>query len=580
MPLGSHMVDYMELYDHQLEARDHCARVECDFERMWQSVEPAMGDRGYRRLESTPLSEKVRDLYIQRYLDPFGYQQERRNVLARLIIDASCEEAEDGSLDGIPEGSPSSAPGSEPTVAAHFSLLTPVMAELDEALVEARLPETVEAANLYKPFYYEFDALISPDDADSLEALENLKSELAFNGNVSDWFPAKLADIEDNLPSNTGPNDPGPANNHNAASGTPSNTEPSLESSNAKRFLKGTLTYIGSLPTMREAYIIWETNVQLNPKLIPKAIPTFKKRTRLLEAQAIFSYVMSDEKDGYTATVLDVGQASCSYLIGKGKNRYRGGIFLDLGLPTASNAPKPGRDQDALEDNMERIIGWKPRAALLSHWHEDHVKAAFILDPANTFLRKATYRQMVWIAPVEDVALQSIRRLVYYLEKHCRTCWIDHTFDGGTISSYSGKSLLGKGRGTRKLTVKDPNVNGLIYLICSTVFPGDCMYRNWPKGLHGTSKRIANLIIPHHGAKLKRTDTSALDNIGFTVGKGAGSSGGRSQPPTGYVSYGTGNRYGHPDSAHLKELENRGFSKLLQRTACVGSKPYYFRFEC
>lgn len=484
------MPDYIDMYADSDRARAYFAQVERSIERMLpdkpDDERPADGIQNGGQASGKPLAEEVHNLYVKRYLDSWGYREGRREVLARLAFDSY--EPEDDSWKGDLRDSEAVSRS------VRLSLLTPVMAELDDALVETQLPEAVEKANLYKPYYYEFDAVIDPGDTDSLNAIDDLKSNLAFEGPLSNWFPAKLTEIE---------GDQSPATDPETAD---ADVPPLDADDKPRRFLDGTLTFIGSLPTLYKARLSWEAKLTLDPALTPKPIPTFKTIAQLSDIQSALSDVLGDDSTGYRAYVLDVGQASCSYLIGKGGNVYRGGIFVDLGLPTIGNQPASKRDQNALDKNMTRIIGWKPRAALISHWHEDHVKAAFILDPANTFLRK----NMRWIAPVENINSQSIKRLILYLERHCRVCWIDHTFDGKIAWSDSGQSTMGKGRGTRKVTVKDPNANGLVFRIRSAVFAGDCMYRNWPEGMGGTAGKISNLVVPHHGAPMKPADETAL----------------------------------------------------------------------
>lgn len=280
-----------------------------------------------------------------------------------------------------------------------------------------------------------------------------------------------------------------------------------------------------------DLYVSWEATVANGVNNIFEEYKTNKfDYVGCPDGREIFEKLFTGVKTS-RVNVLRVGEGSANY--GKienvtGEHEY----FFDVGLPIDRHCPE-GEAEKHLHNKVEKYFANKKiEAVILSHWHTDHIKGAFLLQDLD---------KIKWIAPplmLSEIGSPSIQRLGCYLYSKKRLAKVsmsnDQLYSCGEFALYRGTSS----------TRGDLNNKCLMLQLHSTLLPGDCEFACWPKDFGKNplqpNYKYKHLVFPHHGAFVEsgedRIDCMENDMDTLVI------------IPTGYNLYGKkDNRYpSHP----------------------------------
>ena len=241
----------------------------------------------------------------------------------------------------------------------------------------------------------------------------------------------------------------------------------------------------------------------------------------LLQLHALFAQVKGGELH---PRIMDVGQASCAALHVQRDEESRILGFFDVGAPLWFNRPSCPK--------LPSIPVPKSGFVVLSHWDFDHYAMAL---PKDSPLRK-----LKWFAPDQAVGpncrafRRSLGASLAYLA--------DDKIDAGVVTLY-------RGLGASKGAPDNRNATGYVLRIDKDegdqLLTGDAGYEFIPLD---ALKRVTALTVPHHGGKGSGAPPPAPEAGGRAV-----------------ASYGTPNKYKHPDEAFLDAHLGQGW--IVWRTA-------------
>ncbi|MBS6956134.1 MAG: hypothetical protein KH230_23230 [Enterocloster asparagiformis] len=398
----------------------------------------------------------------------------------------------------------------------HISLMNNYMVEADYEYFtsgnQSDRPINMELIKNYKPYYYEFYAEISGKERSHIIEATKLQ-----------WFNAEL--IDKDIVSD---------NRHIIYGVVEFSASPFVE--------KG----------MALAYNADEVEAEILKKLDDN-VYTFRNSIDTCPTRyKIFENAMNEAFDyckKVKIRVYNVGQANCVYLFSPiKKNR----VLFDIGIPREPELMSYDRKKKEVKKSLASIKMLVPGLVILSHWHLDHIKGAFLLNGAFN---------QYWIAPSIKTGIaqipQSIKRVARYLDFNNKLLHISADKNGTLVWS-NDKLRLWKGKGKSNI-----DNGGIILEIAgnegTAILPGDCRYFFWPDHLNLDHNKY--LVVPHHGSKLD--NYCKLTKTGICNAHA-------------YISVGEDGRrihkWEHPSDEHIYKLQNCGYS--VETTLMKGNRDF------
>lgn len=274
------------------------------------------------------------------------------------------------------------------------------------------------------------------------------------------------------------------------------------KSSNCNVF-QGRLVYAASPLKFEDVEAEWVKNV--NKKVLAKtANPVKYNLAKNSIVDLVLNYVFNNVTDS-KISVYRVGEAN-AVLIKNTANGEARNIVFDLGIPNdckldESKYSIPSSDT---QDKLQKIM---PDVFIISHWHMDHFKAAYLLNRRVYSVNS----KVIWLAPlyVEKEITCSADRLVKYLVVNNQIRFVreGYRFTNPQYSLY---------RINTTSSIAANNNNCLVLVANKTVLPGDCKFLDWIDNIQSTNQdnnlsgSIENIIVPHHGAIDALKDTSSI----------------------------------------------------------------------
>lgn len=276
------------------------------------------------------------------------------------------------------------------------------------------------------------------------------------------------------------------------------------------------MTY-GASPLVSEiVYLEWRKVFDGNGILPDKIIIDAADIKRNTDEQRIDQELGRIFKGAITTDLIvgRVGQANFVY--GCNKIGLQEKCFaFDIGIPTDANLYREingKKDENGIvnksksgifDDNLLSSIS--PEMILISHWHQDHYKGAYILD--RDIYRK--WNAPIWITPVYkqgkkfDNECYNADRLVAYLLKLDKILFVPDKY---YYSEGDYKLCCGEWNFKQNET---NNHNSILLQMRRTLLPGDCVCECWPSN-YATLSDVDYIIVPHHGSKEFDKDTMKI----------------------------------------------------------------------
>lgn len=311
---------------------------------------------------------------------------------------------------------------------------------------------------------------------------------------------------------------------------------------------KGRLAFAASLFQFKEVYIqrIEKADPDISYKLDDITIPA--------DADGKINNVMDKFFKNVSESYLmvhRVGQANCvsGYnTMADGSNKC---FAFDVGFPIDINLRfSTGGQIDKAATGIydDAYVGniLAPDLIIISHWHQDHYKAAYTLK-RSVFNGKSASE---WIAPVcaQGKCNASLNRLIVFLAKKQKIFLVSEKYPG--YSQTSGDYIMCRGKG------KNLNESGLMLKMNNTLLTGDCSYENWQINQINAAKpnTVKNIIVPHHASG------KSLKQIGTVPQKlqQAAAKSGRDKAVI-CVGY---NKWGHPNKNVIDIYEDKNMLKF------------------
>lgn len=353
-----------------------------------------------------------------------------------------------------------------------FSACTPEMLKVDQAFFMERARCSVLDV-LYKPYFYELAIKKTGNDLELKEG---------------QWYEIKVIKIEKKNQKQGIENDLDKMQREDDE-----NADEGRNSENNDDRCIGYLTYLASPPASEAVYIKWKNGIKEIDKGLPDEIVINKAeiKTDIDRVKREMHTVFKD--DIKTLKICRVGQANFIH----GSNGTKEFVF-DIGFPASSyleyKAETGAIDMekswifDAADYGSFRNL----KLIMISHWHQDHYKGAYLLERDKYWKNAAP----TWITQIYDDLQEkdyNACRLVKYLLK------IDKIVFMPENGSYV--------RGNYKLccSVWDPtsdkenNYRSLLLQLNKTLLPGDCVCESWPTG-YPTLSEVYYMTVPHHGS--------------------------------------------------------------------------------
>lgn len=468
-----------------------------------KGIEPP---QGWQDTKSKPskIYAKWHALFKNNCLSPFPKEKEKKTVFIKwmdmsTLVDQGDTESE-----------------------LHLTVMTPEMLLTDYLFYTynagqdeySNIPENWGRgiASLYKPYYYAFDQYELETVDDSL--LRKLKEKDDFG---YQWFRATIW----------------------------LNSE-SAEASISDGMLRGRLSFSAS-KMQSKSIVMRVANKVAQQELLDalKAIDEFPDISRFdTNVSPYVCKVMGNIDSKSFVKVYNVGQANCIYvhLYLKGQAEEKK-FFFDVGRPFDVLNPQKGTwfanpdlgDNTVMSKNLLHISCCKPDVIFLSHWHTDHVLGSLLL---GRYVYEDT-SSCIWIAPMpNEYVLKMYRRLIKFLIIKKKIFFVDSKNVKKGVVASNGDCILYQGQGKNS---NDLNVTSLMLKMKNTLLAGDCMYQYWPHNLQQNINNIEQMVIPHHGSKLKPKDEAVIKNTNKLKREMA------------VICTGE-NKYGHPNQTHIDEL--------------------------
>lgn len=423
-----------------------------------------------------------------------------------------------------------------------FSLLTDRMVAEDRAFFFADNREREgETPSYYRPYMFEFTVSLSADTA--YGAIERLQKQVGAN----EWLRARL------------------------------HCKP------RERNAKEQCVY-GDLLLSVKPYIVENLYLSFTENSGGLETPPSIPYERVTDESVIDQVRMllhtgrgSGKGNSFTVKVHNVGQANMVYIQHNSIPGLK--LYFDIGRPAGYCMPKKGSPEyGAFCKKLHDVQMSTPSFVVISHWHSDHGAAAFQLD-------HRVMDDAIWILPKkppkklpEKSSKKSsknlpsrgrwIDNLVGYLSKRGLIIWADDDPAVALLNTLLQPCgmLLGKGMGS------DLNGSGLMLRLGRTILAADCDYGFWPTSIQKVAGSCQNLVVPHHGAAVKQSNSPAF--LGITSPSPGGPGGRRGDA---YISVdGPNNNYGHPSSGHLNAL---GQYWSIKRTDKIPSPRRLYEFQ-
>ena len=336
----------------------------------------------------------------------------------------------------------------------YFSALSEDMRKVDAAYIEGTNPSGQKKYSLldllYKPYYYELSFSVQPGSP--------IDTKMAGLGDG--WYDLVITKKA-------------------------VNARESEENNEKTKAVDGRLCFAASPYEFLTIQADWENAIQANiqPLSFGTTLKAASDVTINAELDKVFAGVTK-----CNLRIYSVEQANLVYgwiTNNSGNKRFA----FDLGLPIDENI----KDSNKGRIEFDRITRLKPNLVIISHWHMDHFKAAFVIN-RDTYITRGTK----WIAPVYSIKGKdySADRLVSYLVQNDLILFIDDNYQGYRKGNYA-------------LFITSPNadlnLDTLLLELNKTLLPGDhADYKNWPSkyGIRSNpNDAIENIIIPHHGSE-------------------------------------------------------------------------------
>lgn len=358
-----------------------------------------------------------------------------------------------------------------------FSVMTPQLLAFDRAYFEEKLLVNGETVCLnenidervidvlYKPYYYE--AVVELGDDREAESVVEERLKNAFGGDANEKWMA-ITECE--------------------------------------RTEKGAFplkVYFSVSPFEdKTLYVKWEMSQKVNVHTI---FDEYNKKSLDYNGQPlgkdVFKNLFEDVEKSWVH-VLRVGQASANYGEAIEQNGTIHKYFFDVGLPLDKHVPM-GAALDHLRVKVEKYFNNDIETIILSHWHTDHVKGAFMLK---------NFEKIDWIAPyldLEEIKHEYIKRLGCYIYSKKKLAKVPT----GLNKIYScGDIILFRGTNNSNNKGDSSAIDGRGFLLQlnSTLLPGDCSFTYWPDGFgekpSNPNYKYKHFIFPHHGSKMDDTN--------------------------------------------------------------------------
>lgn len=263
-----------------------------------------------------------------------------------------------------------------------------------------------------------------------------------------------------------------------------------------------------------------------------------------------------------TITVYRVGEANAVMIKNCKNNNSSKYVVFDLGLPNDCNLDDKINTSIPTTKTESLLRQIKPDVFIVSHWHLDHVKAAFIMERQVYAMNS----KVKWLAPlyINNNKDFSADRLVKYLVLNNQILFVKQNYKYTKHPNYLFRINATSG---------NDNDNCLVLVSAKTVFPGDCKYLKWIKCIKDANKNLPagnkiileNIIAPHHGAEEAMKDSSSNTNPAIVKGElDSILSNNREN-----AVMCTGKFYGHPDNS-IESLFNGLQFKNSQDTKTIG----------
>ncbi len=445
-------------------------------------------------------SDKLLDRKFRELLEPFIFDHGEKTIYCKLQ-----EDSEDDNF-------------------YLFSACTSAMSDVDKAFFQKR--ETYSALDiLYKPYLYEL-------------SVEKIGVNLELKKGI--WYEIRVTkkDEENNSP----------------------DTEHDGKKGNVglRDLLIGHLTYMASPGASQTIYVDWKNDinevkdVEKLPCEIVINADEIKSNTCKTKVQKVMNEIFENAiTDGLK--ICRVGQAN--YIYGRNEKGSQKKYFaFDIGFPTGSNlqykVDNGSIDMEKSGIFDEADYSFQPDLIMVSHWHQDHYRGAYMLE-------RALYRRdtaPTWIAQIynndEREEEISANRLVAYLLKLGKIVFMPEGY-----CYKSGNYRLCCGTWNPKYEKmhlnKIDNHNSLLLQLNNTLLPGDCACECWPNS-YLTLSAVDNIVVPHHGSKFPSAD-EVRNKLALKA-----SGGGKA-----YICVGKENRYHHPNDDKVN-LYKTLFQEVIQ----------------
>ncbi len=316
--------------------------------------------------------------------------------------------------------------------------------------------------------------------------------------------------------------------------------------------IQGNLIFSASPVLIRKVAleIVEDFNLEVKAEIESKLFQAYDTRSKIIHKRdlgKIESKINSILGNSLpqTASVFNVGQGHCT-AIKYGDPEET--VYFDLGM-------SKGESDTNFQKAIAEIKKIEPKMVILSHWDLDHILGvAYANDAAFKCL---------WLTPnyyncYKETSLSAKRLCAYlvhrgadiymvdadvvqsYVYHHQNNGWI---IDKGELRSSSIQTK------TKHRHITPANNGGLILRVMnkkSMLLPGDCDYVRMPNKIF--KGNYDYLVVPHHGGPLSDVKLTSVINRNakavLSVGKG----------------------YKHPDIAHMKQLDQRGYAMMSTTT--------------
>ena len=314
---------------------------------------------------------------------------------------------------------------------------------------------------LYKPYYYSF------------VFKDNSEAEKSYAEHGEDWWKVRVYAKRNKQKED---NDAHNADEISKEKADASDNKDQLPVSNKR--IPGYLVYAASPYDFKTVKAEWEKKVDAE---IKKKLDSLDKPLAYKEADnAAVNNELNKVFSGVTAssiTVYRVGEANAVLINNCINNSTTKNVVFDLGLPNdcnlddKSNTSIPTTKTESL---LRQIV---PDVFIVSHWHLDHVKAAFILERQVYAMNS----KVKWIAPlyVNNNKDFSADRLVKYLVLNHQILFVKQNYIYSNHPNYLFRI---------KATSGNDNDNCLVLVSDKTVLAGDCKYLKWIECIKNTNR--------------------------------------------------------------------------------------------